>query len=340
MSFKAERRDLLKLATFFAAAVVIERGYAMDIAPRSQVKSSTSKAPSNKDANNGWAVNGSSNFKAVYGDPQLRAEFFLFLKNVYNIFPEERFHTLIEEVSNVYGNDKEIYRHAQSRLPEIKPFLGAARYALPALGRQKAEMSRQAMLLMGEQRKINGYLEIGTTGRYVGHLESHIELTGDVVLLHSDAPSYSPTDIAERGGLRKIGRFIPLEDYAPVLTADLADGSLDMVANFIGFHHASPDRRDQFVKSLHRALRPGGRMIVRDHDVSSRKMNHMVALAHDVFSMGLGLEWSLNQQEIRNFTSVSELSKYLGKMGFKSDGRTIMQEGDPTKNALMVFTKV
>ena len=93
------------------------------------------------------------------------------------------------------------------------------------------------------------------------------------------------------------------------------------------------------MKSLHRALRPGGRMIVRDHNVDSPRMNRMVALAHDVFNLGLGTGWSVNQTEIRRFTSLEQLDGQLAKAGFRRDPRALFQPGDPTRNALMMYAK-
>lgn len=329
MTEAMNRRNMLKLAAWFTAVVSLEG-----------IFSTAVHAQSAGDEQNGYALEDSSNFKAIYQDPQLKAAFFLFLKNVYTIFPEQRFHKLIEEVTEAGQSDREIYQLAQARLREIKPLLGDVRYALPALWRQKSEMAKEALALLETSRSINGYMEIGTTGRYISKLKSSIQLTGDVVLVNVDAPGYGPADIVERGQLKKLGRYVALKDYDPVATADVADGSLDLIANFIGFHHSPPAKLDDFVKSLHRALRPGGRLIVRDHDVNSNPMNRMVALAHDVFNMGLHTDWSVNQSEIRNFTSMQQLVGYLDGLGFKSSRKALFQPGDPTQNALMEFVRV
>jgi SAM-dependent methyltransferase len=326
-----DRREILKLAALFAAATLLERGHAMDN-PATRVGSGD--APQNGDA-----IGGTSNFKAVYGDPEQRAAFLLFLVNVYNLYPEDRFHKLIADVSAERPNDRDIYRVVQGRLGEIKPILADVRLALPALARQKAEMARETLELLGAQRKVDGYMEIGTTGRYVSRLQLQIELKGDLVLMHSDAPGFSPTDIVERGQLGRIGRFVLLNDYAVLPSSSVADSSLDLITNFIGFHHSPPERLEPFMKSLHRVLRPGGRMIVRDHQVDSPKMNRIVALAHDVFNLGLGTGWAVNQAEIRRFTSLKQLTGQLEKVGFRRDPRALYQSGDPTRNALMVFTK-
>jgi SAM-dependent methyltransferase len=341
MSLRPGRRDILKLAGLFAAALMVERSHALDAAPRSPAApGDAAGAPRGaNDAQNAWALGGASNFRAIYFDPEAKAAFRLFLTNVYHLYPEDRFHRLIEEAAAAANTDRDIYRLGQERISSIKPFLSEARYGLPALWKQKAEMARQTLELLGPAPRINGYLEIGTTGRYIGGLRSQIELGGDVILLHSEAPSFSPTDVAERGGLGRLGRFVPLDDYAPVPAGAVRDQSLDLVTNFIGFHHAPVARLDGFVASLHRMLRPGGRLIVRDHDVDSPRMNRMVALAHDVFNMGLGADWGLNHQEIRNFTSIAQLTAFLGRSGFRREPRTAFQAGDPTRNGLMLFVK-
>ena len=78
-------------------------------------------------------------------------------------------------------------------------------------------------------------MEIGTTGRYISRLQSQVELKGDLVLVHSDAPGFSPTDIVERGQLGRIGRFVPLNDYSALASSAVPDASLDLITNFIGW---------------------------------------------------------------------------------------------------------
>lgn len=65
----------------------------------------------------------------------------------------------------------------------------------------------------------------------------------------------------------------------------------------------------------------------------------MVSLAHDVFNAGLGISWSENHREIRNFRSQAEWISFLKDRGFEFKNRQILQEGDPTKNMLMEFVK-
>ena len=165
---KLDRRQMLKLAALLAAALAVGRGFAMDAAPRAEAGAA---AGAGGDFNV-HALAGASNFKAIYGDPALKAAFLKFLTNVFHLFPEERLHRLIEDTANAGKSDREIYTLVQSRLPEIKPFLAELRYALPALSKQKDEMAAQTLELLGPARRINGYLELGSTGRYASRLRS------------------------------------------------------------------------------------------------------------------------------------------------------------------------
>lgn len=291
------------------------------------------------DSDNAWTLGG-SNFHVIYDDEGLRKSFLKFLQNVYSIFPADRFHALITEVTKTNAHDKDIYLASQGRLPEIKPIAGELRDALPALFRQTELIGKQLQQLLAGRDTIDGYMEIGSKGGYIAYARSNLKLSGDLVLLNTESSSYGLGDMFERRGLFKVGRFVSLNDYAPISDAAVKTGSLDIVCNPIGFHHSPPELRDAFVRSIRRCLRSGGELIVRDHDVDSPAMNHLVALAHDVFNMGLKHAWDYNQCEIRNFTSLQELSDYLTRFGFRPTGKVLYQDGDPTRNALISFIAV
>ena len=62
-------------------------------------------------------------FRQVYGDEARADAFYRFLQNVYRIFPEDRFHTLIKQACRLHPDDEAIYRHIQLNLASIKPVL-------------------------------------------------------------------------------------------------------------------------------------------------------------------------------------------------------------------------
>jgi FAD/FMN-containing dehydrogenase len=278
-------------------------------------------------------------FARVYGSTRGNDDFYRFLQNIYRLYPEDRFHALIRQSTRDGGDDETIYRAVQAGLPAIKPVLADLTYAVPALRKQKREMSRQMLQLFGARRRFDGHMEIGSTGRYVSDLRRHVDLRGDLVLLQDAAPTYSPVDIVERGGLRKLGRFVPLDDYAPIPREAVADASLDLVTCLIGLHHAPLERLDAFIASLQRVLRPGGLLVLRDHDVADDDMRALVGLAHAVFNAGLGVPWETNAKELRHFRTVAEWVEILGRHGFVQEGAGLLQDHDPTLNTLLCFRR-
>ena len=86
-------------------------------------------------------------------------------------------------------------------------------------------------------------------------------------------------------------------------------------------------------------LRPGGMLILRDHDVTTPEMFAFVSLAHTVFNAGLGVPWETNRQELRYFVSVAEWVRRLQAAGFADTGQRLLQAHDPSDNVLMAFVK-
>jgi len=285
-------------------------------------------------------VRGETEFHAIFGNPEWADRFFLFLQNVYGLYPPDRFHWLIHEACGRHERDEAIYRDIQTHLKAITPALAPLRLALPALKKQKGVMTRQTLELVGDKKTFDGMLEIGSTGRYVSAFMKEATVRGPIYLLHEVAPTMSPVDMVERGGIKVLGQHIPMgPEYAPITSEQVPDASLDMVTCFIGLHHAPLEARDAFVKSLHRVLRPGGILILRDHDVTDEPMRCLVSLVHCVFNCGLEEPWSVDEAEFRAFESLDFWTDYLRERGFETDGRRLFQDHDPTLNGLMKFVK-
>ncbi|MCO4743683.1 MAG: class I SAM-dependent methyltransferase [Proteobacteria bacterium] len=280
-----------------------------------------------------------SNFHHIYGDEALRERFLMFLVTVFHLYPEDKFHELIHRSTLSHASDEAIYEAVAAGLPGITPVGATVRYALPALKKQKLEMADQMAKLLGDGTRVDGYVEMGTTGRYLNSLDKRIQVEGPVFVLNDLEPTNGAVDVVERGQLKKVGSFVHLGDYDPV-SADIADASVDLVSNLIGFHHCPPDALEGFVGSLRRVLRPGGKLMLREHDVPDPTMDRFVALAHDVFNAGVGLSWQENAAQLRHFRSVDGWTSWLEGQGFKRAETVVLQEGDPTDNTLLMFEKV
>ncbi len=280
----------------------------------------------------------SSDFHAVFQDVELSDAFYRFLQNIFRLYPEDRFHTLIRDACERFTSEEDLYRHLQRELPRIKPALADLRLALPSLARQKQEMLRQTLQLLGERRAIDGYVEIGTTGRYASVLRKALKMSGRLVLAHGQAPGMSPVDIVERGQIGRLGEYVDIGDHRP-LPSSLADASVDLVSCYIGLHHCPPQDLPAFCASIARVLRPGGLFVLRDHDVTDERMRALVALAHTVFNAGLGEPWEANAAERRHFAPIGHWVDTLRTAGLHDGGARLAQPNDPTHNLLMVFSK-
>jgi len=282
---------------------------------------------------------GDSEFLTVYGDVRMRDDFYRFLQTVYHLYPEHAFHRLIIEACERHDTDADIYADVAARLPGIKPFAADLTYALPALSRQKREMQQQTQSILPSSRRWSGYLEIGSTGRYVRHLKKALDLLGPVYLSNEVVPDNSPPEIMERGGLRKIGDFFPLDDYAPIPEARIADESLDLVTCYIGLHHCPREKLDAYIASIHRVLRPGGHFVLRDHDAGTESMRKFVSLVHTVFNAGLDVSWEDDRRELRLFEGVEFWIDRVTAAGFDVSGKRLLQAHDPSLNTLLLFTR-
>lgn len=280
------------------------------------------------------------NFDYIYSDPVIREEFKTFLVNVFHLYPEDELHALILKAVQQGLSDGEIYRRVQQRLGEIKPFLGDLAYSLPTLSKQKRVLTTQTLALLDPNKRYQGYLELGSNGRFLDSLEERLEIKGDCFTLAERAPTKSAIDIVDRGQIHNAGTFISLNDYRPALAQQVPRKSIDLATVYIGFHHCPVELREPFLGSIREVLRPGGVLIVRDHNVHDEKMLRMVSLAHDVFNMGTQETWKYNHAERRNFYSLAKLDSMLTSAGFKVHGRRLLQDGDPTLNTLMRYTRV
>ena len=280
------------------------------------------------------------NFRYIYENPELRREFLDFLTNVFHLYPEQEFHEVLTRLVQPGLTDQQVYEALQVELAGIQPFLAPLRYAIPALIKQKAIMADQTMMLLDPNARYDGHLEIGSTGRYISILENRLDITGDVFLLHTQEGGYGPEDIVERGQITKIGTHIDMGNYSSNFAKIIPGNSLDLVTVFIGFHHCPIEKREEFISSVRSVIKPGGKLILRDHDAHNEDMWRMAALAHDTFNAGIDENWQFNSDELRNFYSLRFITDYLENIGFKHDGQIYFQRGDPTCNGLMGFTKV
>ena len=279
------------------------------------------------------------NFRYIYSNQKLRDQFLDFYTNVFHLYPEKELHNLVYQLTLKLKSDDAIYKELQASLSEIKPFLADFRYSLPALAKQKKEMTRQTLQLLDRKKRYEGYMEIGTTGRYLGQLEDMLTIGDERYLLHTVEAGYSPLDIIDRGQLTKIAQYVDMGQYSSAFSKTIKKNSLELVTVYIGFHHCPLTKREEFISAVRDVIKPGGTLILRDHDARNEDNWRIAALAHDTFNAGTSASLESNHNEVRNFYSLKYIITYLGKLGLRYEGKVLFQKGDPTRNGLMAFTR-
>ncbi len=279
-------------------------------------------------------------------------ELLAFFKNVFGVVQPEAHLKAIQEAyqtlksRGIEINDRNMYEMIEKVLPKHwgNPVSRGLR-SVKSLKTQQKEMADQTAVLLKSagRTEFNGYVEIGTPGRYVSHLRNHkaLKISGPIYVVHEKKPRLlSPEDIFERNGILR-HQFVELNDYDMIAQKEIPNESLDLASVYIGLHHAPPQKLRQFVGSIHRVLRPGGLFVLRDHDVRSAALERMAHIAHSTFNAGLGVSFDAEVNDIRNFHALDYWIRLLKDSGFElaSDER-ILQKGDPTLNTLLVFRKV
>lgn len=281
----------------------------------------------------------------VYVDPLRAHTFKRFFDNVLSLYPRGTLHRLMGEIVNSDPaqpiEDLAAFQTLVARLPENKPgLLEKIKLALATLRRQKQVLATQTAALLDPDRVYDGYLEVGTMGDYIRPLRAlpNARIQGPVWLATFTEPTYAPTHVMQRGGITQPGTFIPLHNYAPIDPATVPDASVDLVTVYIGLHHIPQDRIEPFIRSLFRVLRPGGTLILRDHDQNTANDDYL-HLAHTTFNAGTGVSLEGEATEFRNFHPLDYWVAQMASAGFEAGTTRLAQSGDPTDNLLMRFTK-
>ena len=319
--------------------------------------------PEHKFINNLWAQYESSvptfHYRTIMADPKARKELESFFIYVFNIFDPQRFLAAIDlaikraQEAGRELNDRNVYEELAKVLPQFAPgFWQRTTNSISSLRQQQLEMANQTVQALKTVgiAPINGYVEIGTPGRYIPYLKSRLPLWGPVYVVDDDKPGFNPSDVLERtGGYGALdprsylpafrrAKYVPLSDYDMITQADVPNESVDLVSMFIGLHHAPPEKLRPFVASIFRMLRPGGKFVLRDHDAGERILP-IAFLAHSTYNAGLGVPFRAELDEIRNLQPVSYWQQILSESGFIDRGVQLLQNGDPTGNTLLVFEK-
>ncbi|MBX9703863.1 MAG: hypothetical protein K2X39_06885, partial [Silvanigrellaceae bacterium] len=124
-----------------------------------------------------------------------KSELKAFFDNVFSLYPSQSFISLLEKIKADLEHkgesldDHSFYQKLTAKISTIKKSFHYKQ--LVSLWKQQKVMSGQTIKLLKELNKnntINGYLEVGTVGRYVSYLEAELNFTGKTYLLNDKKP--------------------------------------------------------------------------------------------------------------------------------------------------------
>jgi FAD/FMN-containing dehydrogenase/SAM-dependent methyltransferase len=283
-----------------------------------------------------------NHYKNILATAKNREQFGKFLDNVLERVDKDKLYGLLDNIVTYSDTPKEIYTELLRRISEVMPSKPSGiRRIFQSLSHIKTDLSEQAVKLMDSKPtdKIDGMIEIGYPGRFIRPLKSKLNISGKMMIVNDVE---SATDYIQTGFPRPYDTFVPFNDYAPLPKDKCQDNSVDLITCFIGLHHIPDHKMDGFLKSLNRVLRPGGSILLVDHDIKDQTTFDMATMAHSVYNavMGTSLEEEMN--EIRNFKPLKEWIDLLSKHGFKlskTSEKGMVRNGDPTENTMIRLVK-
>lgn len=281
---------------------------------------------------------GASPFHRVYARVPTRDAFYRHLQASPHGFAADSLHAFVRHACRTHGEAADIYRHLQQQLPAMRAGLAAWRRARPRRLQQQYAFRHGALELLGERRQLSGYLEVGSAGRYLASLRARLGVRGDVAVMSRRAPGNPLQAWLNNGGRVGPVRWLPLENYT-LAEGALRDNSLDMVCCGEGLHHIAPDALPAFLADAYRVLRPGGMLLLCEHDVCTAEDADFVDLAHAVDDAIAGLGWEAHSRQVRHFAPLEEWARRIVKAGFSDEGARVDLPGDHCVRVLAAFTK-
>ena len=210
---------------------------------------------------------------------------------------------------------------------------------------QRRELLRQAQHILGKLGRlgrIEGLVCVGDVGKLVLELQSVCGITGKAYVVNDENPDAGTTPgfaaVLTRRSVSPVGEYHAFSYRKPALPAAIPDGSVGLVTMNQGLHHLPQAELMSFLADVFRVLRPGGLLIVREHD-ATEELKIMCDAAHWVFNAVTGVSPSEEANELRCFRSILEWRRVLQGAGFVDSLLYDVEPGDPTQDEMMCFYK-
>lgn len=300
-----------------------------------------------------------SSFRTVFSSDSLKSEFVKFLKTIFYQLDDKK---VLQEMNKILADpaktDKEVYEELVLHIDEMRNRFPALFSQLKALSVLQKGMGLQAASLMKDFRKeeFHNYLEI--------YFRRYLKTIQKTAALPLDGKIFAACDFPYNKSLKEkleAGALLssyPYQEHVPLNDPDcdspdtqpekthkpigneVPNNEIDMISCLGGLHHIPKEKVGAFIDSMASKLRPGGVLLVRDHDVTSGDLSAIVFVVHSFVNAANQVPWSVENKEIREFHSAEYWTKLLEAHNFTriSSDNLILQD-DPTQNGMMAFIK-
>ncbi len=300
-----------------------------------------------------------SSFRAVFGSDHLKSDFAKFLKTIFYQLDEKKVFEMMGKIlSDPSKSDQQIYEELVAGIDGMRKRFPALFHKLKALSVLQEGMGAQAAQLMRGFRgeEFHNYMEIYFR-RYFETIKktAYLALDGKVFDVSDKPYSGSIKERLEAGSLLSSYPYqthVPLNDsdcksperqpektHKPI-GEEAPDGSTDLIACLGGLHHIPKERVGAFVDSMFRKLKPGGVVLLRDHDVTTPSLWAIASVVHSFVNAADGVAWDVEKSEVREFHSAEYWTRFMEGHHFtRISPDNLILKDDPTQNGMMAFVR-
>ncbi len=279
--------------------------------------------------------------QSVFSDRSQRVKIGEFIDEVLKQANSNDILVLIDKFKKTY-TDQELYHFLLMNAPDIRSRNFKYRQ-LKALNHQKIILSEQMKMLLGNSVNVGNCVEIGNPATYIQASSKFLKISGQIYAVGDRqlaTDSIQAFSLNPMKGFKYYDKFIYLSDYQPIQPSDIPSSSIELVVCTIGLHHIPVEKLGEFVLSIQRILKPGGTLILREHNCTSESQVALAYAAHSIYNViATGESVESESKEVRNFQSLGYWIDLLSGYGLVVGKDRLMQSGDPTMNTLLKFTK-
>lgn len=292
--------------------------------------------------------------KVFQGTPEMQTQFADFLRTIFYQLDEEKVFALMKDIlKDPQKTDATIYEELVTRIGETKkPFSILSMMKALFVVRKGMGVQVASHLEGLEKSSFKNYMEV-LNRRYCSSIQKEAGLCFQKTVALCDTVAFGIKDRIEVGSfIYPYQKSLELNDsdcqnpaievektYKPIGN-EIEDKSLDMIALLGGLHHTPEDRMEPFLQSMHKKLKPGSVILLRDHDAGSDEVKAIASVVHSFVNAVDGVFLKQEEAEIRNFQPESYWQNLMERNGFtRIDKQGLILPEDPTQNAMMAFVK-